>query len=96
VVEGDETPKQLIQGLILDESLSVSNHYNGECFDIHNMALPETAKWALCGIKNLTRPLTKDSQVAKLLLEYDILPILLHILKVNTIDDGQWNENNIE
>lgn len=96
VVEGDETPKQLIQGLINDESSSISNHYNDVCFDIHNMALPDTAKWALVAIKNLTRPLSKDSKMAKILLEYNVLPILHHILKVNRVDDRQWNEKNIE
>jgi len=60
-----------------------------EEFNIMDIEYPETAKWTLCGIKNLTRPPYHDSNVAVSFLKCGILPIVLETLKVNRTQTQQ-------
>lgn len=75
-----------------DKNNNPTNKEN-QVFDVDDIAFPETARWALCGLKNLTRPPCKNTFAAEKLLECNILPILLHTVNVKsyeylqTIDD---------
>lgn len=51
-------------------------------FHSDDVTFPETARWALCGMKNLTRPPCCKDVGHKLIQEYDIVPILLQTLNV--------------
>ena len=51
-------------------------------FHHNEMALPESVRWALCGIKNLTVPPIRE-KVCERLIYYGVIPLLLDILKVD-------------
>jgi hypothetical protein len=51
-------------------------------FHVDDIAHPETARWALCGMKNLTHPHCKDSFAGQQLIDCGILPILMQTLNV--------------
>lgn len=91
---GRKAPKEMLDEL--NQTLSESkmsknenrNHSNNNTFKEDNISLPESARWALCGVKNLTRPPSHDSKVGERLIKHGVIPMLLNIL---TIDEGDSN-----
>ncbi len=63
------------------------------CFHPNHIIYPETARWALCGMKNLSRPPCKDSFASHRLIQCGILPILLQTLNVKKKKKRQDIEN---
>ena len=49
----------------------------------NNIAHPDTAKWCLCGIKNLTRP-SKDPTAAQVLFQSGIINVVLRVLTIHS------------
>ena len=65
-----------------DDNDNESNIDDNRVFNSDNLAFPETARWALCGMKNLTQPPSRDSLAAQKLLQCNMLPILLQTINV--------------
>ena len=70
--------------------LSSSDEYT---FNPETIAYPETARWVLCGLKNLTRTPSKDSLAGQKLIQCGVLPILLQTLNV---EDRKYHGFNID
>lgn len=51
-------------------------------FNISTQQFPETARWCLCAIKNLTRP-SKDPLAAHAVIDTGIIPLILRIVTIN-------------
>lgn len=92
LIGNTENPAQLLDELIHSErenknTTSINNNTTinskDNIFDIDDIAFPETARWALCGIKNLTRQPNKDSYAGHKLLECNVLPALLKTINVD-------------
>lgn len=85
VIEGSIEPRKLLKEFAENEKSSNKNnsiYKENEVFNVGEIAFAETARWALCGMKNLTKPPSRDSYVSEKLLECNVLPVLLHILNV--------------
>eukprot|EP00978_Attheya_sp_CCMP212_P007561 scaffold17461_cov53-Attheya_sp.AAC.10 len=54
---------------------------SGLVFDASKQLYPETARWCLCALKNLTRP-SRDALSAHALMDTGIVPLLLRIITV--------------
>lgn len=68
-----------------DKNINPSNKEK-QVFDVDDIAFPETARWALCGLKNLTRPPSKNTFAAEKLLQCNILPILFNTVTVKNYE----------
>uniref|UniRef100_A0A7S4QZ69 Ataxin-10 domain-containing protein n=2 Tax=Ditylum brightwellii TaxID=49249 RepID=A0A7S4QZ69_9STRA len=55
---------------------SINSH-----FDSKNQLFPETARWCLCAMKNLTRP-SKDPIAAHAFIDAGVIPLILKIITV--------------
>ena len=77
----EKSPRQLLSDL-LEEEEKQSTQFASP-FNSHNLALPETARWCLCGMKNLTRP-SQDPIASHCLIKCGVLPIIVKILTVGS------------
>ena len=104
--ESNETPKEMLQALNqalmesnhLNLDLNLDNNKNNNSrrhtsstFHHNEMVLPESVRWALCGIKNLTVPPFREN-VSERLIHYGVIPLLLDFLKVDQVDARDFNE----
>ena len=99
VVEKDKNPRELLRQLqqALGVPVSASSIFNGNSSsggngnDVNadqlpfssNIAHPETAKWCMCGMKNLSRP-SRDPVAAKMLIQSGVLHAVLRVLQVGS------------
>ena len=97
VVEKDKNPRELLRQLqqALGVPVTASSTFNGNSNsggnDMNaaqlpfsaNIAHPETAKWCMCGLKNLSRP-SRDPVAAKMLIQAGVLHVVLRVLQVGS------------
>ena len=98
VVKRDMTPLQLLHQLQAHTNTTANINTNSETSSTNNMIyspkalnLPfspnvthvETARWCLCGIKNISRP-SKDPIAAQALLDCGILDVVLRVLSIGS------------
>ena len=62
---------------------TLNNHSNINLPFSNNITHPETARWCLCGIKNLTRP-SKDPIAAQALVQSGIIQVVLRVLSIGS------------
>ena len=70
---------------------SSSSNNNDHTFNQDDIAFPESARWVLCSIRNLTRP-PYHQKADQILIQYGVIPMLLHIL---TVDKKKGGENSM-
>eukprot|EP00957_Ditylum_brightwellii_P085905 6535303-Ditylum_brightwellii.AAC.1 len=90
---GKFSPRKLLSNLMAEDqknrpALSNLNYNDGQRqrsinshFDSKNQLFPETARWCLCAMKNLTRP-SKDPIAAHAFIDAGIIPLILKIITV--------------
>jgi len=62
-------------------------------FNTSNQQFPETARWCLCAIKNLTRP-SKDPLAAHAVIDTGVVPLILRIVIVNRSGEESAGSSN--
>lgn len=88
---GTFPPRKLLAAAMLeDQRHHVPNDFgnnneqnNLELFDPAKELFPETARWCLCALKNLTRP-SKDSLVAQTMIGTGIMPLILRVISIGS------------
>jgi len=89
ILQKDTPPRQLLLNLQLQQdgetsnSLSTNHHRISAPFNPDAIAFPETARWALCGMKNLTRP-SRDPIAAHALVQSGVLHMILRVLTIGS------------
>jgi len=84
---GTFSPLQLLKSVTSDLNGSAVPKY-GYSMDPSNQLFPETARWSLCALKNLTRP-PRDPAAVDAVLDAQILPLILRIVTVRTVSSLQ-------
>lgn len=91
-----DSPKELLMALMDEEkrlrpALSDLDYNSGNNFrsremlaDPATMLYPETARWCLSALKNLTRPWSKDATAAHSLINSGIVPLIVRFVTVGT------------
>lgn len=87
---GTFPPRKLLAAAMLEDQrhhqpmndFGYDNEQN-ELFDPSKQLFPETARWCLCALKNLTRP-SKDPLVAQTMIGTGIVPLILRIITIGS------------
>lgn len=109
VEERDEeraSPKKMLAFLVLSErrqraAISGGDRpsFEEDPFDPSDLLFPETARWCLCAIKNLTRPSSavQDSTATLAVIESGTVPVLLRVAKVSPANGvSAWDSNSVQ
>ena len=92
-------PRDLLEGLDHEDTGRYDDGRGGgggsQGFDASDLLYPETARWVLCALKNLTRPGREgDDNAARSLMNAGILDYILRIVNVGTENDpASWDAN---
>ena len=78
IKEVNLSPRKLLAAAMTEDQRRTAS---GICkpFDPRNLAFPETARWSLCALKNLTRS-SKDPLAAHALISSGVLPLILNFV----------------
>lgn len=79
----EREPSKLLRELIAKEEALSTDERRTLLFHQENIAYPETARWCLSGMKNLSRP-SKDPVAALTLIQCGALDAILKILTIDT------------
>lgn len=63
------------------------------CFQPSRQIFPETARWCLSALKNLTRPSSPNVAIANAVVDSGILPLVLRIVGVGRPDDAHHHHD---
>lgn len=87
----------LLRSALSDLDHNRSNNYRDKklLLDPARLLYPETARWCLSAIKNLTRP-AKASAASSCLIETGILPLVMKLVTVGRNADGESQKVNKE
>ncbi len=83
VPQRDKTPRDLLTELQHATGMDASHTSHAQLPFSSNIAHPETAKWCMCGMKNLSRP-SRDPVAAKKLIQCGVLNVILRVLQVGS------------
>lgn len=95
IKEVNLSPRKLLAAAMTEDQRRTAS---GICkpFDPRNLAFPETARWSLCALKNLTRS-SKDPLAAHALISSGVLPLILNfVAKGAKYDPSKWEANSLE
>lgn len=92
-LEGDVTPKQRLEMLMAEDERirnqsTISNYKSGrnkagdKMIDLNNQKFPETSRWCLAALKNLSKP-CDDSSTAEILVRSKVLSVILQYVTVS-------------
>jgi len=73
-----------------EESSELYKVLNDRFFDTSRLLYPETARWCLCALKNLTRPAKDTAVAARELCRTGIVPLILRIITIAKIISDEY------
>uniref|UniRef100_A0A7S4NC32 Uncharacterized protein n=1 Tax=Odontella aurita TaxID=265563 RepID=A0A7S4NC32_9STRA len=94
-------PRKMLASLVAAEQseLASSLAEDKKAFDPADLLHPETARWCLCAIKNLTRPSSavRDPLTILAVVESGTIPVLLRVVTVSSANDvAGWDSNSVQ
>jgi hypothetical protein len=83
VLEADlsESPTMRLRNLMAEDQRLRPSTSDDSLVDPTRQLFPETARWCLSALKNLTRP-AKESGAAQSLIQTGIVPLILHLITI--------------
>lgn len=85
-------PSKLLRELIAEEEAMSEDERITLPFNPEKIAYPETSRWCLCGIKNLSRP-SKDPVAALTIIKCGALDAILRILTIGSASAPQTSND---